>query len=78
MRVICIDDRFMGKDGFEPRCGEIVTVAGCCPVYKNNYDIKEYPRDKRGALQSFDKNAFVPLSSIDETEFERNYNKELV
>lgn len=53
--------------------GEIVTVKQC-PVYKNNYDVLEYPIDPdTGRLCSYDKCYFILLSDIDETEFIRNY-----
>lgn len=87
MRVICIDDREdeFGYDDYQSGWhlvfGQIYTVLFPAlgigingkkrPVYilKEDPDAPEY-----GHLQS----KFAPLSTIDETEFERNYKKELV
>ncbi len=69
MKVMCIDDRFLHKgEGEEPSIGEIVTVAGQCEVYPDNWDISEYPTDYIGNPWSFRKNLFAPLSDIDENE----------
>lgn len=81
MRVICIKDFtacLKGVDaGNNPKFGEIVT-AHQCRVWENGYSIDEYLFDFDGKGQSFSKANFTPVSSIDETEFERNYKKELV
>jgi hypothetical protein len=79
--VICIkqgkweaDD---GADSVGPKYGEVCTVID---VRKERYYVlKEYqfnPFD--GARDAFLKKWFIPLSSIDETEMERNYKTEKV
>lgn len=72
---------FIGKlkyyNGHEPAYGEEVNVSQC-PVYPTNYDVAEYPVNADGNAQSFLKTHFIPLSSIDETTFERNYQKEQI
>lgn len=77
MKVICIDGDFSHngvkpKHG-SPKTGEVVTKE--C-AHKSEgivwYGIVEYPHDW------FEAAAFIPLSSIDETEMERNYKTEKV
>lgn len=79
MKVLCIKTgQWVGVlsgtifDG--PKYGEIVTVVGdgYCGHFPT-YDILEYPDDA-----GWNKEWFIPISSIDETTFERNYQKELV
>lgn len=74
MKVICISDCFTYTDGTEPRFGEVVS-ASQCPVYDDSYDLLEYPKNKLGKMQSFQKKHFAPISDISETEFEREYNR---
>ena len=68
MKVMCINDDFLEKDGNEPKVGEIVTVVGICQKYKGNYFLLEYPRCKQGIRISFRPNRFAPISDIDEKE----------
>lgn len=82
MKVICIIDKTWSSkknpgDKSGPQFGEECT-ASQCPVHKDAYDIAEYPYNSKGLPQSFMKSQFVPVSEIDETEFVREYNKELV
>lgn len=88
MKVICIDDKPKPNEEFVPEMGLSVIKEGCeytvvwqglgyddvgckinpAPVYELAEDIGfGYPTWR-----------FVPLSSIDEKEFERNYIKETV
>lgn len=76
MKAIFIDGKNANPICISPEEGEIVTIMGQCSVFPNNYDIVEYPIDKNGTPQSFAKHRFIPLSEIDETTFERNYQKE--
>lgn len=84
MKVLCIDDKPRPGEvpGIEPKEGETYTVSqegnGECaithkliPCYRL-VELSNPPNDWH------DKDRFIPVSSIDETEFERNYNKELV
>lgn len=76
-KVICINDMLYGKQ-LTIKFGKIYT-ASQCPVYPNNYDLAEHLRNPiTGKLASYRKFLFADVSSIDETEFERSYNKELV
>lgn len=69
MKVMCIDDSFMLKDGLEPKVGEIVTARQSPePEFKDCYDLFEYPIDIDGDEVCFNKKYFAPLSDIDETE----------
>lgn len=86
MKVICIDDRADENadlsHGLPPIVvGEIYTVTKYSEYSKNKYGIVErwpvYCLAERGdGLVGYDVKRFVPLSNIDEKEFERNYNKE--
>lgn len=69
MKVMRIDDRLC-INSLVPNIpiGEIVTVKGQCPVYPDCWDIVEYPVDKLGRACSYRKDAFAPLSDIDELE----------
>jgi len=76
MKVVCIDDIFISKqDGRlsenAPSISEIVTVIG---QYNNGYFLLEYPTNF-GRKCVWNKSKFIPISEIDETEFERNYTK---
>lgn len=80
MRVICIDDRPGIETGETPpfKSGDILNAMQSV-TYKDCYNISEHLFSEDGkSLKSWLKSRFIPLSSIDETEFERNYNKELV
>lgn len=73
-KAICVkqgDWRFLIKGTIEnsnsPTYGETVTVSQC-PVFKDAYDLAEYPLDSDGNRQSFAKKWFIPTSEIDETE----------
>jgi hypothetical protein len=69
MKMMCIDDNFITKDGFEPKFGEIVTATQTRePEFYDCYDLLEYPLDSEGNEICFDKKHFAPLSDIDETE----------
>ena len=70
MKVMCIKDDWNHKDGSEPIFGEIVT-ASQSTMYSGAYSIFEYLLDKNGKSQHFIKEAFIPLSDIDETELIR-------
>lgn len=74
MKVICITDIHpdRGDKVKQLKIGEYYT-ASQCQVYPRNYDIAEVPTFQ-GLPVSYRKEFFAPLSSIDETEFERNYN----
>lgn len=52
--------------------GDPYTVVG---VYNGLYELAEFPHPRQ--ILWYPKN-FVPISEIDETTFERNYQKELV
>lgn len=60
-----------------PKYGETVT-ASQSPCYPESYFIHEYPIGDNGVEQYFNKICFIPLSSIDETEMVREYNKQTV
>ena len=70
MKVMCIDDRFIKKDGNEPKVGEIVTVIEIIDnnPYKGNYVLLEYPKSKNGNKLCFRPSRFAPISNIDEKE----------
>lgn len=80
MKVMCISNSWYSmmyneynNDG--PKYGEVCTVVSeICDAYILN----EYPKDAYGGDQAFSKPNFIPLSSIDETTFQRNYKKETV
>ena len=76
MKVICIDAGNYGNPGFGgpiPKEGDILTV-GRAYEYEGipSYEFVEY-----GPNYLYSQRRFAPLSQIDETEMERNYNKEL-
>jgi len=82
MKVICILPSEWGSEMTNskangPSFGEICTAKQCA-VHDDSYDIAEYPFNEDGRPQSFVKKCFAPVSDIDETEFVREYNKELV
>jgi hypothetical protein len=60
MKVVCINDKW-GTNDSVPKENEIVTVVGECRIYKNSYDILEYPCDSNGTPQSLRKSHFIPL-----------------
>lgn len=76
MKVICIDDSNYAAESkdsqYDIYFGDILTVRGFGSD-ENWLTFVEYPEDCE-----WPKNKFAPLSSIDETEFERNYQKEKV
>ena len=81
MRVICVDAK--GRPGDHPT--GVLKEGGCYKVVDEKMargtDGRRamcYVLEEFGPLMGFEKDRFVPLSSIDETQFERNYNKELV
>ena len=69
MKVLCVDATSETPLPFKE--GDILTVSGednetyCLPAY---YFFECPPH------QPYDKNRFIPLSSIDETEMQREYN----
>ena len=72
MKVICIDastdfDSEIPVDLIE---GEVYTVID---VDKEDNEIW-YTLLEKSIYQQYSEDAFIPLSEIDETEFERNYN----
>lgn len=90
MKVICIDDKVEPDEHIIPGCsliyGNIYTVAEEVEGFAKHdvlrvqpikcYILEEIPKPK--GLNLFPIKKFVPLSEIDETTFERNYQKELV
>lgn len=83
MKVICIDtsDRHEDNTGRMLKEGEVYTVEKLWDCGKKNGKLVFEPcytlveRDKKFG---FAVDRFIPLSSIDETEFVREYKKELV
>lgn len=81
MKVICINETgFVDKEVDPIKEGEIYTV-----IAHKTYDNKRYYQLSELAINSknhypqwYASFRFIPLSSIDETEFEREYKKELV
>jgi hypothetical protein len=76
MKVICIEEpktKFSHKTGlpFVVRVGSVYTVAECLTLG----DVPGY-RLKEDMIHTYAAKWFEPLSEIDETEMERNYNKE--
>lgn len=71
MKVLCIDDSNL-EYGFL-KYGDVYTVIG----EENHMGLICYFLEEIVG-ESYVKTRFIPLSEIDETEFERNYNKELV
>lgn len=91
MKVLCIDDKLRPNEMYIPGCelkeGETYTVV----EEVTGYDINSVTGFSTNPRQCyvlaefaafpgvcFETNRFVPLSEIDETTFERNYQKELV
>lgn len=74
MRVVCIRDDFMNRVEADPKVGDYATVVNSF-MWGNIfiYVLKEFPQ--KGGYEA---RGFAPVSDIDETTFERNYNKELV
>lgn len=89
MKVICIDGMSPGQNVFngfgqptsplrkdeEIYTGEIYIVIG---EFKNARGENYYRLEGKPTDIVYHEKRFSPISSIDETEFERNYNKELV
>lgn len=75
MKVICIDDKWenIGGDVKQwPVFGEITTVVYAFKDYQGEwYKFQEYDYN-----WDYEQCGFIPLSEINETEFERNYQKE--
>lgn len=77
LKVICIDDKIRphsvcASDWFIKE-GEVYTVCGTyiSNIGRPSYRLDEDPMKLRGG---YDADRFIPLSTIDETTFERNYN----
>ena len=73
MKVLCIDDTLC----------EFLKYWGVYTVFKEGFYMGErvyYIEECRHLFSDplFKAKRFIPLSDIDETEFERNYKKELV
>ena len=77
MKAISINDKYVNQDVIPIPVGSVVTVSQS-DVFPDAYDVAEYPRDKQGERVVYGKKHFIPLSSIDETEMERNYYKQNV
>lgn len=82
MKVICINENWVFGTGmkateFTPKEGEDYTVVSfgkcACGCRVDVYELAEC-----GEGYGYDATHFIPLSSIDETEMERNYKTELV
>lgn len=79
MKVICIDDKFKWEFGYrnyeplDPSFGEICTVIDQTIHYCGLLIYK-----LEGYDEWYSSKKFIPISSIDETEFIREYKKELV
>jgi hypothetical protein len=78
MRVVCIDDDWYGVTGYElpkvnPKYGEILTVTEAATAHPfPYYCFSEYGENR------YEQCGFIPISDIDETQMEREYNKEKV
>lgn len=76
MQVICVDDNWnkdMKREG-DPKVGDIDEVV-------EQYQWGEYPIYRllgRPNPNGYYAPCFIPLSSVDETTFERNYNLETI
>lgn len=72
MRVICIDDDWKGNDILtkEPKFNEICTPKDCREGEPGTWYYKLL-----GFMGWWETSAFIPLSTIDETHFERNIEK---
>lgn len=68
MQIMCVNDKGLGPVGPRLVYGSIYSVS---EARKDLYGLKE-----TGANVYYLKSRFIPLSSIDETEMERNYNIE--
>lgn len=67
MKVVCIDASNMNKYG-------ILVEGNIYKVISNNDCFKAYElKEHKGYF--YKKERFIPLSEIDETTFERNYDK---
>lgn len=79
MRVICIDDSKGKIYGNTPtfKSGDELDVLQSYK-YDDCYAVIGHEITKEGKYAHWIKNRFIPLSSIDEIEFERNYKKETV
>lgn len=80
MKVLCINRSVWQaedkKDNYGPSYMEEVTVI---EEFEGNYILAEYYRNPHdGVRESYEKDQFIPLSSIDETEMEREYKTEKV
>lgn len=81
MKVICIDAKKRPDEYNDVHLveGAEYNVIGEVQAYDKNYKmwpcyhLSEFPYPC-----AFDKDRFIPISNIDEKEFERNYKKELV
>jgi hypothetical protein len=82
MKVICIDGSkrsYSEKDGQDVKEGVIYEVTDSWNgIFTNQpyYSLAGFDCIKR--FKGFRQDRFAPLSDINETEFERNYQKELV
>lgn len=80
MKVICIDDGFNPKGVNDPenlskiKVGSIYTVKRFLERAYNFYEITHSREPYTGWITE----RFIPISEIDETEFERNYQKQTV
>lgn len=85
MKVICINGVSLGCVAINKECdtrkatsdlciyeGEVYTVLHECQ------DSDSYILQERNPFFSYGKKRFMPLSEVNETEFERNYIKEKV
>lgn len=76
-QVLCINAtnwRYPKSYHVFPVEGEVYTVVEECEG--DSYVLAELRNNKNGSIAAFLKRRFIPLSSIDETEMERNYNIE--
>ena len=79
MKVICIDDNWEpGSDKYE--CGDFIPFGTICTVKRSFFDSEmKLPAYELYEYEGyFDQSGFAPISSINETTFERNYQKETV
>lgn len=76
MKVICINNEngIWGIAKKILRVSEEYTVTGNPLVNPDGYLLKEVQHPNHPNI-GFKKERFIPLSDIDEKEFERNYNK---
>lgn len=79
MRVICINATKPPNFPISPLVeGNHYTIQRIEPTFNGDcYILHETRKWQELNKIAFDKNRFIPLSEISETEFERNYNKEL-